>query len=165
MSTTIALSIGLDALSLASRNLILQAAGCTVLSALSIREGVRRFVDGDFDLVLLDNSLCIQDQNRLACLIRASGSRTPIVCIATEEAKANTFADETLDGEPNQLLQTIKGVLLKASKIAPAWSSDPSRASSDAQVKLQPSAAIDKDEQVQIQNATRESSPPLAKAS
>jgi CheY-like chemotaxis protein len=77
MSLTLALSVGLDSLVIAARIELLLSEGYIVVSAFSLKEAVDRFLTGDFDLVLLDNSLPAKDRDRLTCLIRASGSRIP----------------------------------------------------------------------------------------
>jgi DNA-binding response OmpR family regulator len=49
--------------------------------ALSLLEAARAFQESDFNLVLLDNSFPAKDHDRLVCLIRASGSRIPIISV------------------------------------------------------------------------------------
>jgi DNA-binding response OmpR family regulator len=68
-----------------------------VVSASSIREAVDRFQDGDFDLVILCHSIPTKDRERLITLIRASGSLTPIVCIAKTSGKHDAFQTATLN--------------------------------------------------------------------
>jgi len=79
------------------------------MSAFSIREAVDRFLSGEFDLVLLDNSLPTKDRDRLTCLIRASGSRTPVVSIAPEHGYEDSFADAMVENDPNKLLMAYDG--------------------------------------------------------
>jgi CheY-like chemotaxis protein len=85
---------------------------------LSVREAVDIFLTGGFDLVLLDNSLPIKDRDRLTCLIRASGSRIPVVSVAPEYSDADSFADAMLESDPNKLLIGIRGVLLKTARMS-----------------------------------------------
>jgi CheY-like chemotaxis protein len=73
---------------------------------------------GDFDLVLLDNSLPTKDRDRLTCLIRASGSRIPVVSVAPEYTHDDSFADAKLESDTDKLLIGIRCVLLKTAKIS-----------------------------------------------
>src|ERR1035441_8592865 len=102
MSLTLVLAVGLDSLSLEIRNSLLQSAGYIAVSAHSLREAANQFLNGDFDLVLLDSSLTTKDRNRITSLIRVSGSRTPIVSIASETTASkndrdDSFVDATFD--------------------------------------------------------------------
>jgi CheY-like chemotaxis protein len=96
----------------------LQSEGYIVVSAFSVKEAVDVFLNGDFDLVILDNSLPIKERDRLTCLIRASGSRTPVVSVAPEYSHADSFADAMLESDPNKLLIGIRRVLLKTAKMS-----------------------------------------------
>jgi DNA-binding response OmpR family regulator len=62
MPLTLVLSVGLDSLILATRNMFLQSEGFIVVSVFSLKEAVDRFLTGDFDLILLDNSLPTKDR-------------------------------------------------------------------------------------------------------
>ena len=120
MSLTIVLSIGFDPSLLETRSLVLQSAGYMVESASSLKEAVNRFQSGDFDLVLLCHSVPRKDRDHLTSLIRASGSRIPIVSIAGNLGERDAFANATLEDGPNNLLAGIRDVLVKAEK-TPAW--------------------------------------------
>jgi CheY-like chemotaxis protein len=118
MPFTLVLSVGLDSLVLATRNLFLQSEGYIVVSALSVKEAVGSFRNGDFDLVLLDNSLPTKDRDRLTCLIRASGSRVPVASVAPEHSHDDSFADAMLESDPNKLLLGMRSVLLKTARMS-----------------------------------------------
>ena len=120
MPLTIVLAVGLDPSLLETRSLVLQSAGYMVESASSVKEAVDRFQSGDFDLVLLCHSVPIKDRDHLTSLIRAFGSRTPIVSIAENLGECDAFANATLEDGPNTFLAGIRDVLAKAEK-APAW--------------------------------------------
>ncbi len=130
MSLTLVLAIGLDSLSLGIRNSLLQSAGYIVVSAFSLKEAANQFLNGDFDLVLLDNSLPTKDRDRITSLIRISGSRTPVVSIASEATGPETcrddsFVDATFDEHPDNLLRGIRSVLVKAAAQPTAHVSGP----------------------------------------
>jgi CheY-like chemotaxis protein len=130
MSLTLVLAIGLDSLSLGIRNSLLQSAGYIVVSAFSLKEAASQFLNGDFDLVLLDKSLSTKDRDRITSLIRLSGSHTPVVSIASEAIGSenghdDSFVDATFDEHPDNLLPGIRSVLVKAAAPPTAHGSGP----------------------------------------
>jgi len=70
-----------------------QSAGYFVTWTNSIREAIEWFRVGDFDLVLLGGSIPLESRERLAFLIRASGSNTPVVSIVDSSADCDAFAE------------------------------------------------------------------------
>ena len=121
MPLTLVLAVGLDSLSLGIRNSLLQSAGYIVVSALSLKEAANRFLDGDFDLVLLDNSLPAKDKDRITSLIRISGSHIPVVSIVSENGHDSPFADATFGENPDNLLRGIESVLVKTAALPTAY--------------------------------------------
>lgn len=111
MALTMVLSIGLDAGLLRARNLVLQSAGYNVVSAFSIKEAVDRFQAGDFDLVLLCQSIPANDRDGLTARIRASGSSVPVVCVSGTLFSHHAVSDVTVGSEPGALLSGIGEVL------------------------------------------------------
>jgi hypothetical protein len=114
MPLTFILSVGLDRALLENRSLVLHSAGYMVVSAYSLKEAVDRFLGGDFDLVILCHSIPRKDRDHLACLIRASGSRIPVVCISGNPGQSDPFADTTIEDVPHKLLVGTRAVLLKS---------------------------------------------------
>jgi DNA-binding response OmpR family regulator len=90
-----------------------QAAGYCITSAGSVREGLARFHQGDFDMVLLGHSLPAESRERLAYLIRAAGSRTPVVSVSDSSGVSDPFADATIRVAHDKLLQAIQDFLDK----------------------------------------------------
>jgi CheY-like chemotaxis protein len=121
MSLTLVLSVGPDASLLETRNIVLRSAGYLVESASSVNEAARRFLAGDYDLLILCHSVPTRERERLTCLIRASGSRTPIVSISVNRGQCDAFATATIEDDPNFLIG-IRAVLNKA---AGAWTALP----------------------------------------
>jgi DNA-binding response OmpR family regulator len=112
MPQGLVLSIGLDVGILDTREMLLRSAGYSVVSAISIKEAVYLFKDGEFDVIVLCHTLSIKDCERLTGAVRASGSRIPIVCVSeTAFDNRNSFADETLDKNPAAFLTAIEDVL------------------------------------------------------
>jgi CheY-like chemotaxis protein len=120
MPLTIVLSVGLDLSLLRARGLVLESAGYLVESASTAKGAADRFQSGDFDLVLLCHSVPRKDRDHLTSLIRASGSRTPIVSIAGNLGECDAFANATLEDGPNNFLAGIRDVLVKAEKTIPS---------------------------------------------
>lgn len=87
--------------------MLLQSAGYAVVTARSAKEAIDRFLAGDFDLVLLCHSLPEKERDGLACLIRASGSLTPVITITSFGGHSDAFASATYECEPERLLAGI----------------------------------------------------------
>ncbi len=120
MSSAVILSVGLDETFLSSRASLLVSAAYIVVSALSVKEAIRLFQVGGFDLIVLCHSIPDKDRERLTCLIRASGSFIPVISVAESPEKHDTFPDATLrESDPARLLSGIKKVLVRASKRPP----------------------------------------------
>jgi CheY-like chemotaxis protein len=116
MTPGIVLAIGFDLSLMTIRDLVLQSAGYAVVEASSLKEAVDHFQSGDFDLVLLCHSVPAGDRERLTSLIRASGSRIPIVSIAGSLGECDAFASSTLEDGPNKFVAGIRHVLTNAMK-------------------------------------------------
>jgi len=111
MHLTVVLAVGLD-LSLSTRQSTdWKSAGCVVISTASIREAIVHFLDGDFDLVLLGNGIPPESRERLTFLIRASGSRIPVLCITNSSSDTDSFADGTVRNEPIDILRGIEEMM------------------------------------------------------
>jgi CheY-like chemotaxis protein len=116
MPVILILNVGQDPSLSETRSSLLRAAGYIVESVLSIKEAIGHFQAGDFDLVLLCHTIPQKDRDRLACLIRASGSRTPIVTVAGTSGQAkDIIVDATIESSPKKLLSGIKEILATAS--------------------------------------------------
>jgi hypothetical protein len=116
MPLTVVLAVGLDSTLLASQSLAWQSAGCSPIFAESIREAIVHIRGGHLDLVLLGRSISADSRERLAFLIRASGSRIPVVCVADSPNDSDAFADATIRSEPIKLLEGIGEIIAKRAK-------------------------------------------------
>ena len=114
MALTAVLSVGLDPDLLKTRNLVLHSAGYTVVSACSIKEAAHRFQAGDFDLVLLCQSLPPKDRDGLTWWMRASRPGIPVVTIAGNLCSGDVVAGVTVGSEPSALLWGIRELLINA---------------------------------------------------
>jgi CheY-like chemotaxis protein len=118
MSLTVVLAVGSDAWKLAAQSSALRPAGYIVVSASSIRDAIDRFEAGDFDLVLLDHSISLEDKERLTFLIQASGSRTPVLSIADCSCDAHSFADAIVKNDAVGMLAGVGELLTQRMRIS-----------------------------------------------
>jgi len=116
MHITVALAVGLNSWRLTSQGSELRSAGYIVISASSIRDAIEQFKVGDFDLVVLDYSISAEHKERLISLIRASSSRTPVVCIPNSSGYCNSFADGALQDDASALLTGMEEILAKTQR-------------------------------------------------
>ena len=110
------LTVGFDLSLMTNRTLVLRSAGYVVIQASLLEEAVGHFLAGDFDLILLCHSVPAADRERLTSLIRASGSRIPVISIAGGLGTCDAFANATLEDGPNKFVAAIREVLVKAAK-------------------------------------------------
>jgi DNA-binding response OmpR family regulator len=96
---------------LETRSQVLQAAGYTVISELSLKKAVARFREGDFDLVLLCHLIPGKDREALNRLLREHTSRTPIVSVSASLCDWDSFADATIGNDPRELLAGLLDLL------------------------------------------------------
>lgn len=125
MPQTVILAVGLDSSILANHGSAWQSAGYFVTPIGSISEAIAHFRNGDFDLVLLGRSIPVESRERLAFLIRASGSQVPVVCVADSSDDSDCFADATIGSEPIKLLDDIGEIMAKRAKTLSARSGMP----------------------------------------
>jgi DNA-binding response OmpR family regulator len=116
MPLTVILAVGLDPLIATAQGAAWKSAGYIVISVTSIKKAIDHFRAGDFDLVLLGNSISLESKERLTFLIRSSGSHTPVICVANPSGDRNSFADATLNNDPSELLTVVGELLAKTAK-------------------------------------------------
>jgi DNA-binding response OmpR family regulator len=114
MALTVVLSVGLDPDLLRTRSLVLQSAGYMVVSAYSVKEAVDQFQAGDFDLVLLCQSIPTKERDGLTWWMRASAPGTPVVSVSGKLFSDDVVAGVTVGSEPSALLWGIREVLINA---------------------------------------------------
>jgi hypothetical protein len=116
MPLNVVLAVGLDSWLLATHSTSWRSKGCIVIVAGSIQEAIDDFKAGDFDLVLLGDSISLENKKRLAFLIRASGSHTPVIGIADPSASSESFVDATLNNDPGALLAGMSELIAARAK-------------------------------------------------
>lgn len=123
MSSTLVLSVGFDRILLEPRNQVLRSEGYLVVAAYSLRAAVDYFSAGDFDLVVLCHSVPQEDRERLTSLLRASGSRIPVVSVSGNVCGCDHFATATLEDGDYKFLSGIRDALARAARTS-VWVSD-----------------------------------------
>ncbi len=89
-------------------------AGYFVTPTKSIREAIVRLREGDFNLVhQMAQSISPESRDRFTILIRASGSRTPVISITDSPKGCDSFADLAVGTEPHILLKSIREFMAK----------------------------------------------------
>ena len=111
MPQIVVLVVGHDPLLLKTQGQVLQAAGYIVVSTHSLKEAMAKFLQGDFDLVILCHSLHLEERERLTYLIREQTALTPIISISPNLGQHDLFTDVTLNNDPNELVTGLREVL------------------------------------------------------
>jgi DNA-binding response OmpR family regulator len=101
------LSAGRDPNVLKQRNAQLLAAGFKVASATNSHEVVEKLLNGDFDLVLLCDSMPDEDRNRLARIVSGYTPSTPVVLISIADGEEHAPGGGSVRCHPEQLLATV----------------------------------------------------------
>jgi hypothetical protein len=74
MAITVVLAVCLDPMHLGTQGAVWGSKGYVFLAANSVKEAINQFKAGDFDLVLLGQSIPADSRERLTSQIRATGS-------------------------------------------------------------------------------------------
>jgi CheY-like chemotaxis protein len=116
MAITVVLAVCLDPLHLGTQGAVWGSKGYVFLAANSVNEAINHFKAGDFDLVLLGQSIPADAGQRLTSLIRATGSHVPVVSIAGSSGRHDFFADATFEHDSHDSNELLIGVgeLLKS---------------------------------------------------
>ena len=117
MPLTVVLAVGMEPLKLTAQSSAWKSQGFILTSAGSVNEAINHFRAGDFDLVLLDQSISAESSERLTFLIRASGSLTPVMCLAGTSGDSHAFAGSPLGNDSNQFIAAMKELLTKESRV------------------------------------------------
>ena len=111
MRVTVVLAVGVDTEMLEAESTLWRTKGYFFLSAQTIQEAIAHLHAGDFDIVLLDESISLENRERLAFLVRASGSQTPVVCMGDRPSDCASFADASFGNDFRELFEGIREML------------------------------------------------------
>ncbi len=98
---------GRDDAVIRSRRLALQEAAYVVDVSRSSEEFLQRFFDGDYDLVVLCNSLRQAERERMAGLVHRFAPRTPVISVCGFPGENPDGADYGCTGEVQALLDLV----------------------------------------------------------
>jgi hypothetical protein len=111
MPRTVVLAVGLDASLLASQSVTFRTAGYFFTPVGSVRDAIDHLQGGDFDLVLLGDSISTASKERLTFLIRAYVPLIPVVCVTDSSGDCYSYADATITNDSAELLRRIEELL------------------------------------------------------
>ncbi len=111
MPTVVVLAVCLGSLLPGTQDSLWKSAGYIFTLAGSIKEAIGHFKAGDFDLVLLGQSIPAEARERLTFLIRATGSHVPVISISGACGHRDSFADATFRYDPSDLLAGMRKLL------------------------------------------------------
>jgi DNA-binding NtrC family response regulator len=118
MPITMVLAIGLDSTFLHAQRQALKAAGYFVCSSQSPNAAIDEFREGDFDMVLIGQSVEAERKERLIAMIRDTGSRVPIICVAEPASYFDTMAAAIAAIEPRYEMRSLGDLLVSQKKPA-----------------------------------------------
>ncbi len=106
----VVLCVGRDFSLLKERRAALREAGFVVNSAATRGEALEKIIDGDFDLVLLCQSLG-EETGRLAKAIARLSPSTPLVAVAESQHPAYGFGTHVVGNHPDEIVRKIADIL------------------------------------------------------
>jgi len=118
MSACVVLAVGLDSWMLTSHLGAWRSAGYYFIFAASMAEAIDQVREGDFDLVLLGDSIPLEGRKRLIDEARSFGSKIPVAWIGSSATDQHAFAVSTARNEPHKMLQGIKEIIASRAGIA-----------------------------------------------
>ncbi len=120
MVTGVILYAGRDHGLVQSRRLVLEQAGYVVDLCENSEDCVRKFLEGDYDLVMLCNSLRDGERERLASLVHRFSARTPILRVCSMPGELRQAPEPACTGEPRVILEKVAATLATTGAKPPA---------------------------------------------
>lgn len=133
MASGLILYAGRDPGLVQSRRLILEAAGYVVDLCDSTEDCIRKFLEGEYDLVMLCNSLREGDRERLSSLVRRFSARTSVLRVCSLPEEAQKSPAHACTGEPEIILGSVAAIVVRAAGKPPARS--PAAGAASSQVR------------------------------
>jgi DNA-binding response OmpR family regulator len=113
MPITVVLALGLDTALLEAQRDALRSAGYFVTGAGSLSAAMEEFREGDFDLVLMSESIPADSRERMIMMMRATGSRVPAVYLAETSNCLEALQTPAAGSAPHAVLRTIGELIEK----------------------------------------------------
>ncbi len=127
MPIMMVLAVGLDAAFLELHNNALKAAGYFVSSSQSVNAAIDEFREGDFDLVLIGQSVELERRERLTSMIRETGSQVPVACVAETSSYFSTLARASAESGQLHMMRSIGDLVGQKKPVARASAVDSER--------------------------------------
>jgi|SRR5215831_9428544 len=105
------LSVGRDPVLLKTRTSALADLGYTVESAASINAAIERILKGNFDLILLCNSLREEERLRLISVCRRQAPSTPVLIVSENGKSISAVGDQVIPALQHQIAVAVAEVL------------------------------------------------------
>lgn len=115
----VVLSVGRDFTLMKERRAALREAGFIVNSAATRGEALEKLIQGDFDLVLLCQSLG-EDTGRLAKAIARLSPSTPLVAVVESQHPVLGYGTHIVGNDPAEIVRKITDILAKEPAKRPA---------------------------------------------
>ena len=113
MRVYLVLSVSRDAALAETRRQIMKELGCIVETVSTPVEAMRAFRDGDFDLVLLCQTITQEEKRKLVARMKAEKPCTPVISVRKGNDSYEPLVDgflQSMDG-PTRLLSCVAGAL------------------------------------------------------
>jgi len=107
------LSTGRDHQLSRKRDQALIAAGYNVVSANNSPEIINKLFNGDFDAVILCNTIPNEERRRLASIIKSYSPSTPVVIISEMQGRQYDYGTVTTDAMPEQIVAAVHATFSK----------------------------------------------------
>ncbi|MDP9051600.1 MAG: response regulator [Acidobacteriota bacterium] len=107
MSITVVLAIGLNQELLDAQRIALRSGGYFVSTASSMGAAMEQLQEGDYDLVLMGQSIPAESRERLTMMIRATGLRVPVMCLAESPNYLDAFKSLVAETGARGVLRNI----------------------------------------------------------
>jgi CheY-like chemotaxis protein len=141
MPQALVLSVGSDAGVLDTREQILRSADYIVVSAMSVQEAVYLLQGGDFDVIVLCHTLPQKDCERLTAIVRASGSRIPILHVPEfASGEHDAIAGAAHGDDSVEFLKPLEDLLSADSQMQAVGVPAPDNSGQIASAKKEPGA-------------------------
>jgi DNA-binding response OmpR family regulator len=101
------LSAGRDAQLAKKRSLSLTSAGYEVVTVTTASDVINRLFSGDFDAVILCNSLPDQERRKLAGIVKSYSPSTPVIIVADSVGAQYDYGTQTANGAAADLIAAI----------------------------------------------------------
>ena len=95
------------------RDQALIAAGYNVVSANNSPEIINKLFNGDFDAVILCNSIPNEERRRLSSIIKSYSPSTPVILLAEMQGRKYDYGTVTTDATPEQIVATVHATFTK----------------------------------------------------